>query len=292
LLALLAGAAALLVWLGQPAAAALLPLIGLLIGLIARRDRRAQTLAHWIAAGRLDQKMEVQRGAWGDLNRAVNGLLQEQRIQRRLRAVSPTPLPEEAAHALLSGRLATAGETRLAAILLVSYAGRVAADRERGQRATLTAWRALAHEAHLQAQDHSALLQPCGDAIMLAFGAFSEQPISTSLRAALAAAEALRRGWRAGGINAGGPLVLSLATGTTLVATLPGLGYCVLGAPVEESILLQQLAHQAGHHGLVCAEGVYYALRNGTGAGWQPTELRIPVRNRPAQVVYARVESG
>src|SRR6185312_1743070 len=112
------------------------------------------------------------------------------------------------AQALLSGRLAPAGERRLTAILLVSYAGRIGADRERGQRATLTAWRALAHEAHQQAQDHGALLQPCGDAIMLAFGAFREQPIGASLGAALAAAEALRRAWRAGGINAGGPLVV------------------------------------------------------------------------------------
>jgi hypothetical protein len=76
------------------------------------------------------------------------------------------------------------------------------------------------------------------------------------------------------------------------VATLPGLGYSVLGAPVEESVQLQQLARQAGHYGLVCAEGVYYALRNGGGTSWRPTDLRIPVRNRPAQVVYARIESG
>jgi class 3 adenylate cyclase len=291
LIAALIAGTALLLWLGQPAAAALLPLTGLLLEAVIRRDRRARALAHWITVGQFDQKIEVRRGSWGDLDRAVNGLMQAQRVQQRLRAVLPEPLPQEAVRALLSGGLATRGAPRTAAVLLASCAGRAAGDRERGQRAALVAWRALAQEAQEQAQRHNALLQPCGDGIMIAFGAFAEQPAGESLRAALLAAEALGRNWRDGGINAGGPLVLSIAAGPALAAALPGLGYCLLGAPVDEAVQLQQLAIQSQQYGLVCGEGVYYVLRKANSAGWQPTDLRIPAPNRPAQVVYTRLES-
>src|SRR5919204_267558 len=93
-----------------------------------------------------------------------------------------------------------------------SHAGRSLSREDRGRRAALVAWQALAHAAQEEAQRHGALFQPCGDAVMLAFGAFEEQPAGESLRAALAVAESLQRGWRDGGINAGGPLVLSLAS--------------------------------------------------------------------------------
>jgi hypothetical protein len=192
-LALVSG---LLLWLGQLAGAALLLLAGLLLHALRQRDRRARALARQIAAGRLDTKIEVGSGAWGDLSHAVNGLMQEQRVQVRLRTVLPTPLP----------------------------------------------------------------------------------------------AEALQRSWRDRDANTIVPLVLSLAIGQALTGLLPGLGYCVLGAPVEEAIQLQQLAHQMGQHGLISGEGVYYARRQADGPVWQPTDLRIPAPNRGAQVVYTHVE--
>jgi class 3 adenylate cyclase len=246
-------------------------------------------LARHIVGGRLDEKIEVRTGAWGDLSRAVNGLMQGQRVQERLRAALPAPLPAEAVQALLGGQLSTAGESRMAAVLLVSCASYPA--HERDQHAILITGRVLAQEMYDLAQHHSALLQPCGGAILLAFGAFADQPIGESLRAALAAAEALQHRWRDSDACAIAPLVLSLSIGYTLAVVLPGLGYCVLGAPVEEAVQLQQLAHQMGQHGLISGERVYYARRQADGAGWQPTDLRIPEPNRMAQVVYARVES-
>jgi hypothetical protein len=283
-------ATALLLWLGQVAGAALLPLAGLLLRALLQRDQRVRALAQQIAAGRLDKKIEVRGGAWGELGRSVNGLMQAQRVQERLRAVLPVPLPVEALDALLGGQLSTAGEPRMAAVLLVSCAARP--THERDQRAALIAWRALAQDTYGLAQRHNALLQPCGGATLLAFGAFVDQPIGESLRAALAAAEALQRNWRGGDTSAIAPLVLTLAIGPALAVVLPGLGYCVLGEPVEEAVQLQQLAHQMGQHGLISGERVYYARRQADGAGWQPTDLRIPTPNRLAQVVYARVESG
>jgi class 3 adenylate cyclase len=284
-LALVSG---LLLWLGQLAGAALLLLAGLLLHALRQRDRRARALARQIAAGRLDTKIEVGSGAWGDLSHAVNGLMQEQRVQVRLRTVLPTPLPAEALQALLGGQFSTAGASRMTAVLLVSCASR--ATPERDQHAALLAWQTLAQATHDLAQRHGALLQPCGGAILLAFGTFADRPIGEPLRAALAAAEALQRSWRDRDANTIVPLVLSLAIGQALTGLLPGLGYCVLGAPVEEAIQLQQLAHQMGQHGLISGEGVYYARRQADGPVWQPTDLRIPAPNRGAQVVYTHVE--
>jgi class 3 adenylate cyclase len=121
---------------------------------------------------------------------------------------------------------------------------------------------------------------------MLVFGAFADLPIGVSLRAALAAGEELRRSY----CDANGPLVASLAIGSTVAAVLPGLGYCVLGSPIGEAIQLQQLALQSHRHGLVCGESVYYALRQSPQAGWQPTELRLLATGRAAQIVYRRAE--
>jgi class 3 adenylate cyclase len=276
-------AAALSIWLNQPAAAALVPLIGLLCVEIDRRDRRARALARSIVGGRLDEKIEVRRGEWGDLSHAVNTILQEQRVQRRLRSA----LPEAA---LLSGSLPTEGQTRLVAVMLVRHTRRAPEWDERGRRAGLVAWRALSHAAQEAAQEHSALLQLCGDSILLAFGAFDERPAADSLRAALSVAETLCRRWRASGINAGGPLSLSLVSGHGLAAALPGLGYCVVGAPVEQALRLQQLALHSRRYGLLCSEEVYLAMRNRDSNGWRPTDLRISLPNRPPQVVYDRQE--
>jgi class 3 adenylate cyclase len=274
-----------LLWLGQTAGAALLPLIGLLLLRLSARDQRARAIARRIGDGRLDQKYEVRHGAWGELDRAVNGLLQEQRIERRLQAAQPAPLPEAAVRALLGGELASEGEPRMIAVLVASCTTRAPLQHERGQRAALQAWQALAHAAHDLAREHGALLQPCGDGIMLVFGAFAEQPAGQSLRAAQAAAEQLRGGWRSSS-----PLALSLAIGSSLAAALPGLGFCVVGAPIGEAIELQQVARASRHYGLVCGESVYHALRQAPGAAWQPTELRLPAQNRASQVVYTQLE--
>src|SRR6185503_6617832 len=130
---------------------------------------------------------------------ALNGLLQEQRIERRLRAVLPAPLPEAALQALLEGQLPSAGEPRMVAVLVASCAAQAPLQHEREQRAALPAWQALARAAQDLARHHGALLQPCGDAVMLVFGAFAEQTMGESLRGAQAAADMLRNEWRAGG---------------------------------------------------------------------------------------------
>jgi class 3 adenylate cyclase len=284
---LVAGAGGLL-WLGQPAGAVLLPALGLLLAALIRRDQRARALARRIADGRLDEKVEVRPGAWGDLDRAVNGLLQGQRLQQRLRAILPAPLPENAVQSLLNGRLPVAGEPRMVAVLLASCA--LPRSGEREQLAALGAWSTLAQTSQDLAERHGALLQPCGDAVMLVFGAFDEQIVGESLRAALSAGEVLRHEMRVAGV--GPSLVVSLAIGAALAAPLPGLGFCVLGAPVGEAKQIQQLALQSRQGGVLCGEGVFHALRQTSPTVWRPTELRLVSANRGLQTVYVRVEQG
>jgi class 3 adenylate cyclase len=287
----------LLIWAGQFAAVALLPLIGALLLTIERRDRRVRVLASRIANGWLAEKLEVPDGAWGELARAVNSLLQERRVERRLREALPTPLPLEALQSLLGGGLTTGGEARLVAVLLVSAPVRAPAGEGGVRQAGLEAWQDLSRAAHMAAQRYGGLLQPCGDAVMLVFGAFEDRPARDSLREALDAATLLQHGWQAGAEN--GLLALALASGYALTAALPGLGFCVVGAPVEQAVGLQQLATRARRFGLLCSEEAYQTLRRDagvykvehTGAAWQPTDLRVSIANRPPQIVYRWGES-
>jgi class 3 adenylate cyclase len=280
----------LLILAGQFVALALLPLIALLWQAIGRRDRRAQALASRITDAQQVEKVEVPHGPWGDLARAVNGLLQERRVEERLRAALPTPLPLEAVHSLLGGGLAAGGQSRPVAVLLVSAPVRAPAWERGVRRAGLIAWQALARAAHEAAQQYGALLQPCGDAVMLVFGAFEEQPTSESLRHALAAAAQLQRSWH-DGMESGHALALALASGHALAAALPGLGFCVVGTPVEQAVGLQQLAARARRSGLLCSEEAYHALRRDSASSWQPTDLRVSIANRPPQAVYRWGES-
>jgi len=277
-------AAIVLLLVGQLAALALLPLIALLLLAVERRDRRALALAIRIADDRQLDKLEVPPGPWGDLARAVNGLLQERRVTQRMRAALPSPLPLAAIQSLLGGDLAAGGQSRPVAVLLVGAPVRAPAWEHGVRRGGLAAWQALALMAQQAAQQHGALLQPCGDAVMLVFGAFEERPARESLRHALAAAALLQRTWRDS--DETGALALALATGHALAAALPGMGFCVVGAPVEQAVGLQQLAARARRSGLLCSEEAYHAFRRDDGADWQPTDLRVSVANRPPQVVY------
>jgi hypothetical protein len=303
----LVGAAVLLILLGQFVAAALLPPVVFLAETIRRRDQLARVLAERIADSRLVDKIEVPPGPWGELVRAFNSLLQDRRVEQRLRAVLPTPLPQEAIQSLLDGQLSTQVHSRPVAVMLVSSAVRLPVSEYSVRRSGLLAWQVLAQAAQEVSQRYGALLQPCGDGVMLVFGAFEDRSASESLRAALEAADLLQRIWRASpppglssspepGLaaavaqpsheNADRSLALALSSGHALTTVLPGLGYCVVGAPVEQAMRLQQIASGARRSGLLCSEEAYLALRRDDGAGWQPTDLRVSIANRPPQRVY------
>lgn len=278
-------AAVLLIWSGQLAAAALLPLVLLLLRALDVRDRRAQELARRIANEQQVEKVEVPSGAWGELARAINMLLHERLVGQRMRDALPAPLPLEAVQSLLGGDLLTQGQSRRVAVLLISAPVRAPAWEQGVRRTGMQSWQTLATVVHAAAQHYGALLQPCGDGVMLVFGAFDERALLDVLRDALAAAEQIEQGWRAESTS-GGALALALAGGYALATALPGLGFCVVGAPVEQAVGLQQLALRARRFGLMCSEEAYQALRRDQGAAWQATELRVSLANRPPQVVY------
>jgi class 3 adenylate cyclase len=290
LLIILTVVGSLLFFWGQFAALALLPLIAVLVLAVDRRVRRARELAARIVNDRQVDKVEVPHGSWGDLARAVNRLLQERRVEQRLRAALPSPLPLEAVQSLLGGDLASGGQSRPVAVLLVGAPVRAPAWEQGLRRGGLAAWQALALMAQQAAQQHGALLQPCGDAVMLVFGAFENRPARDSLRQALAVAALLQRAWRDS--EEAGALALALSSGHALAAALPGLGFCVVGAPVEQAVGLQQLAARVRRSGLLCSEDAYLALRRDHGSSWQPTDLRVSVANRPPQAVYRWGESS
>lgn len=278
-------ATGLLIWAGQLAAVALVPLVFVLLRAIEARDRRAQALARRIADAEQVAKVEVPGGAWGDLARAVNGLLQERLVEQRMRDALPAPLPLEAVHSLLGGDLLTQGQSRLVAVLLIGAPARAPAWEQGVRRTGMAAWQSLARAAHDVAQQYGALMQPCGDALMLVFAAFDDRSAHASLRDALAAAGQIEQRWHADTANVS-PLVLVLSSGYALTAALPGLGFSVVGAPVEQAVGLQQLALRARRFGLMCSEEAYQALRLDHGAEWHPTDLRVSLVNRPPQVVY------
>jgi class 3 adenylate cyclase len=274
----------------QSVAALLVPLVAALAVEIVWRDARARVLAQQITTGQPSEKLEVPRGAWGDLSRAINSMVQQRRVQQRLQSAAPAGLPDAAVQAILSGELYGAHEPRMVSVLLLS-AGRQRAD-DRARRTAIQAWQKLAASAHAHAQQHGALLQPYGDALMLVFGAFSEQGAAVTARAALSVGAALQGAWRAHTDGREGALVLSIATGPAWITMLPKLGCSVIGAPVQQASRIMQLAHEAHYDGPLCNEEMFYALRSRSRANWQPTSLRLHAQNRSPQPVYCWREAA
>ena len=275
-----------LLLIGQPVAALLVPLIvGLLVEL-RWRDRRALALAQRLSRDQTPEKIEVLPGAWGELARAVNGVQQQRRLEQRLQVAAPAPLPDDAVQAILDGEQPGQTDPRVVTVLLVSC-GDAHRAAPRHRKGLLDAWQALARAAQEQARVHGALLQPCGDALLLAFGAFTERPADASAQAALQTAESLRQTWERRQ-QLGAPLALSMASGTALVAMLPGLGYCVLGAPVDQVLTLGRLALGTPAFRLLCDESAYFALRRNAPQGWSLTSLRLSSETGKPQPVYGR----
>lgn len=275
------GACGLLLALGQVLAAALAVIVGGLLLEIEQRNARTRMLAQRLVVGHGVEKIEVPRGAWGELCRAINTLVQEQRQQEQLRFVAPQPLPEDTLRALLDAAPPGTGTQRVVAVLLVSCIGVQPA--RANQRHTLNDWQALAQASQSLAQQHGALLQPCGDAIMLALGALHPCPIDVALASAVAAAQQLRTNWHTDSRRV--PLAISITSGVVTVTTLPGLGCCIIGEPVEQAIQIKRLALAAPSYSMLCDESAYFALRR-REATWRPTEFRVASSTGHTQVVY------
>lgn len=278
LIATLAASVALLL-LGQYVAAACLPLIAALLRAIAWRDAQARALARQIDSDSCDEKLEVPTGAWGDLCRAVNRVIQERRTQQRLQRLLSTPAPEGAIRALLDGT-PSSDAPRIVTVLLVQHTarGKVAVD----------AWQGLSEVLRDQVRQRDALIQLCGGSIMLVFGAFPGPHDRAPIGAAVQAAEELWDAWarRTGQVIGG--LTLTLASGPALVTLLPGLGFSFSGAPVHQALQIARLAPRVSSCRVLCDESTYYALRQAERSNWLPTEMCVQADNGWPQTVYGR----
>lgn len=267
--------------------ALLVPLVLLAIILLIwermQLNHAMRDLAARIATGDLDTKLEVQEGAWGTLCHAVNDLLQQQRRQHYVQTLVPT-LPSEAITTMLNKQRSPDGVLQSLTVLVVGYTHTSPPGASLTQE-HLVALRALSTVAQQQSERHGALLERFGDMLLFAFGAFEERPLNTTLRHALQTAQVLRQTWD--DTSPRGPLALSLASGKGLSVALPGLGYTVIGAPIEQALRLQHLAAACPEYALLCSEESYMTLRLLHNAHWLPTDLRLLQPDQPPQVVYA-----
>lgn len=275
----------------------ILLLPALLFLLIERMQTHAamDALARQIVAGELLSKVEVRSGAWGALCHAVNGLLQQQRLEQRIRALSPA-LPQPVLNHLLQASLDDYESTFKATVLSISC---------NEPDGVPLGWRQeLTSVAHAEAEHFNALMQGSGASMLLVFGAFEQHKRAPGLRAALQTAEALQEAWQE---NIGAPrsgLSLAVASGTVSAEVLPGLGYSALGAPVEQVFRLQHVAALFPQFTLVCDEETYVGLRylqhdlgravgSDTGIGehenpWVQVDTRPLQPNKLPQTVYGR----
>ena len=232
----------------------ILLLPALLLLLLERMQTHAamDALAKQIVAGELSSKVGVRTGAWGALCHAVNGLLQQQRLEQRIRSLSPD-LPQPVLNHLLQASLDDHATTYKATVLSISSNG--------SGGVPLDWWQEIATVAQTEAERHNGLIQGSGGNMVLVFGAFEHHGRAPGLRAALQTAEAL---WDTCEENAGatqGRLSLAIASGTVYAGVLPGLGYSALGVPVEQAFRLQHIAALHPQFTLLCDEETYVALR-------------------------------
>jgi hypothetical protein len=255
--------------LGVAAAAALL-----LLGIErARERRRMERLATQLDAIASIEKIEVpheRRSAV--LDKALNAAIQRTREQARMAQLSRHVLP--AAQALRL-RADDDGATRSVAVLAL---GLPQQDQAAISSETMEHLRDIAGTVVEVAERRSALVQMQGSTTFaLIFAAFSQEPAARSADEAYDAAAEL--------MAAHPGLHFGLSSGTGLSCTLPGAGYTVIGAPLEEAIRLHRLAATWNEYRLLCPEPVALLLRPRTAG--QRTPLELTSTNAPALPVYA-----
>jgi hypothetical protein len=233
----------------------------LLVSIVVAWDRLALAadLRHLAAAVGVaegdDAKLEVADGAWGELCHALNRLLQQRRAESQLRYLLPA-LPASGTARLSELRPPPEGLACDIAVLAVGQAG-IAGDEVAGLRE-------IAYVALHQAELYDALLARWGEGVILIFGAVGSQGPGAALRGAHEAARAIGAAWAVA--LPGQSRRLSLAAGRGRLVVLPGLGLTVVGAPVEQAMTLQELAHPASMPPafgapLLCNEDAYLGLR-------------------------------
>lgn len=238
-----------LLWLNQPLAALLVPFIMLLLVMQSLRQGRVRTLARQLMYHQSLQKFEIPRGEWGDVYRALNSVTQSRRVQQRVYSRFMPDLPADAMAMLIDEGNMHASDMRNVVVLSIRYT----ANKQQRQdlHDSFDQWREFVGFAQQCGQRYNALIQPCGDGYMLVFGAFQEQPTGLLVQTVIKVAEELEQQWsqcKAGAI----PLHMYLTSGPVLIATVPSVGCCVFGPPVQKVTSVDEWIPCGVNSQLVC----------------------------------------
>jgi hypothetical protein len=203
-------------------------------------------LREQVASADHDTKLEVGSGNLGALSYQINRLLHQRRAQQRLLALAPMPAPHVAArlveHPPADQRPMLT--VALLAIMLPPPHGLSAAH-----------LRTLSSTVLAYADAEGALISYHHTALLLSFGHFDE-PLDHVLNCAYRTALALARSWPIPAAEL--PPTFILTSGNASASTLPGLGYTLLGSPVQQFV---HLAATALPHQLTTSEATYIHLR-------------------------------
>lgn len=240
-----------------PAALLLLIVVALLLIERNRHEQRLRGAAAILAGDDPEAKLEVTEGGWGALCHAVNRMLQQRRAQQHLLRRLPTP-PAGVAGRLAELTVPLEGLSCTVAVLVIG-------PQPGGD--PIAGLHEVAAVARRQAEIHGALMSRAGERILLIFGALDQARPSTNLRSALRTAQALYATW----LRPAERPALSLAAGPARAIVLPGLGFTVVGPPVDQALAAQSAGPPTT---LACSEEVYLQLRRIGSAPPLSAELR------------------
>lgn len=251
--------------------------VGLMVTLLgierARGRRQLARLATQIKAIASLEKIEIpDHPATRVVGQALNEAIQHTREQARIVKLSHQPIPQGEAL-----RLIDVGDEAPRSVAVLAL-GLREQEQMRISPAVTEHLRDIAGAVVEVAERRAALLQMQGSGVFaLIFAAFSQEPAARSAKAAFEAAVEL--------MQAHPDLHFGLSVGTGLPCTLPGAGYTVIGAPLEDAIRLHHLAATWHEYRLLCPEPVALLLRPRAAGQRTPLELTAP--NTPPLPVYA-----
>jgi hypothetical protein len=230
------------------------------------RRRMAHLATQLSSVGTLD-KLEVSADpSTAALDQALNAAIQRTREQARTVQTrrEAAPIAEEEPD----------GIPRSVAVLALGLRDQ---DHNSASPETMARLRHIADTVVNVAERRSALLQMQGSGTFaLIFAAFSQEPAARSAKAALDAAAEL---------SAAHPdLHFGMSSGTGLPCRLPGAGYTVIGAPLEEAIRLHRFSTSWQEYRLLCPEPVALLLRPYVSGARTP--LQLTAHNAPPLPVY------
>lgn len=249
-----------------PTASAIL--LGCLAGLLlieaGLSERALRRVAAGLAVEGAEPKLEVGSGVLGELCHQINRVLQQRRAQQRVLAMLPMPAPAVAAR-LADLTVPPEGLTPQIAVLAIKLPG--------GNEPTAADLQLVAAEAVRQAALHGALLSRSGNVLLLSFGALGGTP-DAAVRSAYRAAFGLHAAWQE--LPFAARPSLSLTSGSVEALVVPGLGYTLIGPPLNEAMTLLTTAPADT---LYCNEAIYLHLRR-LGTINTPLAATVPPSRR------------